>query len=61
MDKLRYLINADDDELEELNAALDEAGIDWELDNGDRYIIDEDNAVEFEEVLDNLGIDYDEV
>lgn len=58
---IRYNVNEDEETLEALNEALEEAGVDYDFDSGDRYMIDDDYAQEFENVCDELGVDYDEI
>ena len=59
---LRYIVHADtEEEKKEVNKALDEKFIDYDFDSDDRYMVDEDEAEEFEAVLNELGIDFDEV
>lgn len=53
----RYLIN--EGAIDEACEALDNAGISYDWDSGDRLMIDEDDAEAAEEVFDSAGIDYD--
>ncbi len=50
----RIIINETED-IEEVEATLDEAGCDYDYDSGDRMIIGNDGL----KALDEAGIDYD--
>lgn len=48
-----------DKTLAEINDALDNAGIDYELDSFDRYLIDDENAEDAITIMESLGADTD--
>ena len=48
-----------DKTLAEINVALDNAGIDYEFDSFDRYLIDDENAEDAITIMESLGADTD--
>lgn len=52
-----YVDETDDEILEELNEQLDDAGIDYDFDDGGRYLIDEDDAEEALRIMEDAGVD----
>ena len=59
MSMFRILINADDEEKQNIYDAMDENGIDYDFDDGDRILVDETYLEETTELLDEYGLDYD--
>lgn len=54
----RIYVNEEDEEvLEELNQQLDDAGIDYDFDEGGRYLIDADDIDEALRIMDDAGVD----
>lgn len=41
--------------LNEINMALDDAGIDYDIDGGNRYLINDDNIDTAIDIMENLG------
>lgn len=50
-----------DDMLDDACEALDEAGVPYDMDGGDRLMIDQDYLDEALGTLDGAGIDYEEI
>lgn len=54
----RIYVNEEDEKvLEELNQQLDDAGIDYDFDEGGRYLIDADDIDEALRIMDDAGVD----
>ena len=52
-----YVDVTDDEILEELNGLLDDAGIDYDFDDGGRYLIDEGDVEETLRIMEDAGVD----
>ena len=52
-----YVDVTDDEILEELNEQLDDADIDYDFDDGGRYLIDEDDVEEALRIMEDAGVD----
>lgn len=50
-----YIQNEEDWLLNEINMALDDAGIDYDIDGSGRYIINDDNIDTAIDIMENLG------
>lgn len=50
-----YIQNEEDWLLNEINMALDDAGIDYDIDGGGRYLINDDNIDTAIDIMENLG------
>lgn len=50
-----YIQNEEDWLLNEINMALDDAGIDYDIDGGSRYLINDDNIDTAIDIMENLG------
>ncbi len=53
------LVTTDNETLAEINDALDNAGIDYEFDSFDRYLIDNEDAEDAITIMESLGADTD--
>lgn len=53
------LVTTDNETLAEINNALDNAGIDYEFDSFDRYLIDDEDAEDAITIMESLGADTD--
>ena len=52
-----YVDEEDEEVLAELNQQLDDAGIDYDFDEGGRYLIDADDIDEALRIMDDAGVD----
>lgn len=52
-----YVEETDEELLEEVNQRLDDAGIDYDFDAGDRYIIDEEDVDTALAIMEDVGVD----
>lgn len=52
-----YVEETDEELLEEVNQRLDDAGIDYDFDADDRYVIDEEDVDEALAIMEEVGVD----
>lgn len=54
-----YVTNGDEDLFNEINNALDDAFLEYDIDDGGRYLVDEDDVDEIIEIMESLGADVE--
>ena len=54
-----YITNGDEDLLNEINNALEDAFLEYDIDDGGRYLVDEDDVDEIIEIMESLGADVE--
>ena len=54
-----YITNGDEDLFNEINNALEDAYLEYDIDNGSRYLVDEDDVDEIIEIMESLGADVE--
>lgn len=54
-----YITNGDEDLFNEINNALEDAFLEYDIDNGGRYLVDEDDVDEIIEIIESLGADVE--
>lgn len=54
-----YITNGDEDLFNEINNALEDAFLEYDIDNGGRYLVDEDDVNEIIEIMESLGADVE--
>lgn len=54
-----YVTNGDEDLFNEINNALEDAFLEYDIDNGGRYLVDEDDVDEIIEIMESLGADVE--
>ena len=54
-----YISNGDEDLFNEINNALEDAFLEYDIDNGGRYLVDEDDVDEIIEIMESLGADVE--
>lgn len=54
-----YVTNGDKDLFNEINNALDDAFLEYDIDDGGRYLVDEDDVDEIIEIMESLGADVE--
>lgn len=54
-----YITNGDKDLFNEINNALEDAFLEYDIDNGGRYLVDEDDVDEIIEIMESLGADVE--
>ena len=54
-----YITNGDEDLFNEINNALDDAFLEYDIDDGGRYLVDEDDVDEIIEIMESLGADVE--
>lgn len=54
-----YITNGDEDLFNEINNALEDAFLEYDIDNGGRYLVDEDDVDEIIEIMESLGADVE--
>lgn len=60
-DIIRIYIEGETCDIAELEDRLDDEFIDYDWDSGDRLMVDADYLEDVEAILDELGIEYEEV
>lgn len=60
-DIIRIYIEGETCDITELEDRLDDEFIDYDWDSGDRLMVDADYLEDVEAILDELGIEYEEV
>lgn len=54
-----YVTNGDEDLFNEINNALEDAFLEYDIDDGGRYLVDEDDVDEIIEIMESLGADVE--
>lgn len=54
-----YITNGDEDLFYEINNALEDAFLEYDIDDGGRYLVDEDDVDEIIEIMESLGADVE--
>lgn len=54
-----YITNGDEDLFNEINNALNDAFLEYDIDDGGRYLVDEDDVDEIIEIMESLGADVE--
>lgn len=54
-----YITNGDEDLFNEINNALEDAFLEYDIDDGGRYLVDEDDVDEIVEIMESLGADVE--
>lgn len=54
-----YVTNGDKDLFNEINNALEDAFLEYDIDDGGRYLVDEDDVDEIIEIMESLGADVE--
>lgn len=54
-----YITNGDEDLFNEINNALEDAFLEYDIDDGGRYLVDEDDVDEIIEIMESLGTDVE--
>ena len=54
-----YVTNGDEDLFNEINNALEDALLEYDIDDGGRYLVDEDDVDEIIEIMESLGADVE--
>lgn len=54
-----YVTNGDEDLFNEINNALENAFLEYDIDDGGRYLVDEDDVDEIIEIIESLGADVE--
>lgn len=54
-----YITNGNQDLFQEINNALDDAFLDYDIDNGGRYLVDENDANKIIDIMESLGTDVE--
>lgn len=54
-----YITNGDEDLFNEINNALEDAFLEYDIDDGSRYLVDEDDVDEIIEIMESLGADVE--
>ncbi len=54
-----YITNGDEDLFNEINNALEDAFLEYDIDDGGRYLVDEDDVDEIIEIMESLGADVE--
>lgn len=54
-----YVTNGDEDLFNEINNALEDAFLEYDIDDGGRYLVDEDDVDEIIEIMESLGADLE--
>ena len=52
-----YVRETDEEFLMEINQRLDDAGINYDFDSGDRYMVDEEDVDETLAIMEDVGVD----
>lgn len=50
-----YIANGNQDLCQEINNALDNSFLDYDIDNGGRYLVDENDAAKIIDIMEPLG------
>lgn len=54
-----YVTNGDEDLFNEINNTLEDAFLEYDIDDGGRYLVDEDDVDEIIEIMESLGADVE--
>lgn len=54
-----YITNGDEDLFNGINNALEDAFLEYDIDDGGRYLVDEDDVDEIIEIMESLGADVE--
>lgn len=54
-----YVTNGDEDLFNEINNALEDAFLEYDIDEGGRYLVDEDDVDEIIDIMESLGADVE--
>lgn len=54
-----YVTNGDEDLFNKINNALEDAFLEYDIDDGGRYLVDEDDVDEIIEIMESLGADVE--
>ena len=54
-----YVTNGDEDLFNEINNVLEDAFLEYDIDDGGRYLVDEDDVDEIIEIMESLGADVE--
>lgn len=54
-----YIANGNQDLCQEINNALDNSFLDYDIDNGGRYLVDENDADKIIDIMEPLGADVE--
>lgn len=54
-----YVTNGDEDLFNEINNALEDAFLEYDTDEGGRYLVDEDDVDEIIDIMESLGADVE--
>lgn len=54
-----YIANGNQDLFQEINNALDDASLDYDIDNGGRYLVDENDAGKIIGIMESLKADVE--
>lgn len=54
-----YIVNGSKDLFNEINNALDDAFLEYDIDEGGRYLVDENDADEIINIMESLGADVE--
>lgn len=54
-----YIANGNQDLFQEINNALDDTSLDYDIDNGGRYLVDENDAGKIIDIMESLGTDVE--
>lgn len=54
-----YVTNGDEDLFNEINNALEDAFLEYDIDDGGRYLVDENDVDEIIEIMESLGADVE--
>lgn len=54
-----YITNGNQDLFQEINNALDDAFLDYDIDNGGRYLVDENDADKIIDIMESLVTDVE--
>lgn len=52
-----YVTHSDEDLFNEINNALDDAFLEYDIDDGGRYLVDDDDVNEIIDIMESLGAD----
>ena len=54
-----YVTHNDEDLFSEINNALDDAFLEYDIEDGGRYLVDDDNVNEIVDIMESLGADIE--
>lgn len=54
-----YVTHSDEDLFNEINNALDDAFLEYDIEEGGRYLVDDDDVNEIIDIMESLGADIE--